>query len=281
MMKAAFAVLLLLCIVLPARADVRLQGVPWGPELPPGTTIAAGGVGGDTVLGVGGPTPPDGVQVLSLDTRTLTSNHIALRGTIGPNHTQGTVRVVMWAEYVDGKRFNSEAFFHPLGGTSELSALWNEFTLPMHSLGSTPVRLTLRVIMSGEGRITFGPMSLWDITPLAAPRPSNVWWNVGAGAWIGSIAGSLMGLIGALCGYLGSRTKYGLVFVVMLATMSVGIVVLVVGVVAACIKQPYEVYVPLLLIGFIATAVFTPLLFQCRRLQRQSELRKIRALDAS
>jgi hypothetical protein len=102
------------------------------------------------------------------------------------------------------------------------------------------------------------------------------------GGWIGGIGGACLGLIGALIGVLGSRPKYiGVASAVMLVTIVAGFALLVVGMVAVCLHQPYAVYYPLLLSGLLTMGLLIPLFFYARRLRQQNELRKMRAMDAS
>jgi hypothetical protein len=210
---------------------------------------------------------------MTLDTSHLASHHIALLGSISPDRATGDVTFVMWAEFPDGKRHNSEAVVHLDG--SQVG--WSDFRLPMHSADSPPVRITLSVIMVGEGGIILGPVALLDITP-----PTDAWWSNRSGGWVGAILGTSLGLIGALIGVLGSRPKYlRLASGIMLLAIAVGIVLLLTGIGAVCLKQPYAVYYPLLLSGGLTTAIMAPLFIQARRRQQQNELRKIRALDAS
>ncbi|MEO6052839.1 MAG: hypothetical protein ABIP97_02400 [Chthoniobacterales bacterium] len=60
----------------------------------------------------------------------------------------------------------------------------------------------------------------------------------------------------------------------------IGSLLLLSGSITAIIRQPYEIYSPLLLLGLIGTAIFSAATVALIKITRQEELRKIAAMDA-
>jgi hypothetical protein len=129
---------------------------------------------------------------------------------------------------------------------------------------------------------TPGMIALAAITSSPAPAHVKAWWSDRFAGYAGGILGGAMGLEGAVIGILGSRGRYPrLTFILMLAAVAVGVVLLIAGVIAACLHQPYGVYYPLLLGGFLNAVIYGNIIRVFRRIRRQIELRKIHAMDAS
>jgi hypothetical protein len=82
--------------------------------------------------------------------------------------------------------------------------------------------------------------------------------------------------IGILCGM---GLKRGLVLAALWSLLVIGASTLIVGLLAAALAQPYEVFYPLLLCGAIATPIALVGLPMARRRYEWVELRKMRALD--
>ena len=86
------------------------------------------------------------------------------------------------------------------------------------------------------------------------------WWTDQAAGWIGGGLGGLIGLLGAgfgvAAGLLAPRGKgRPIVKALGVAMLALGGASLITGVVALFAAQPYHVYYPLLLIGFIGVLV--------------------------
>ena len=110
------------------------------------------------------------------------------------------------------------------------------------------------------------------------------WFGVTTGIWLGAGGGSLVGLLGGLLGvFTGLWAPKGLHRGVILGSYSVlrlvGVVALVTGVVALFHKQPYHVYYPLLLLGFILVVVMSGVLPGVKRQYEFAEQRKLQAAD--
>jgi hypothetical protein len=110
----------------------------------------------------------------------------------------------------------------------------------------------------------------------------NDWWTTQDAALIGAIGGSLVGVIGGLFGSaVGICAPRGIARGPVLGTHAVlivlGGVVLLGGVTALLAGQPFHVFFPLLLCGFILTSVFGALLPVVRQRYSQSEERRMEA----
>ena len=108
------------------------------------------------------------------------------------------------------------------------------------------------------------------------------WWTDHQAAWIGGIGGSVIGGLGGLLGTVGGicapRGKCKtLVLGMNYFVLALGWSLLIAGVVALAIRQPYAVWYPLLLGGGILAVVDTALtpLFHIR--YREAENRRLQA----
>ena len=108
------------------------------------------------------------------------------------------------------------------------------------------------------------------------------WWTDQQGAYVGGIAGSVVGILGAVMGGLcGMCVPYGrckgLVYGLSAFMLGGGIIALVTGVTAVLLDQPYAVYYPPLLLGFICTTVVGGLIPVIRRRYREADHRRLEA----
>jgi len=109
------------------------------------------------------------------------------------------------------------------------------------------------------------------------------WFDPQKAGLIGGIIGACIGGAGAIIGSTcwlfirkgWKRLVYGMFGTVI--TVSVGL--LVTGLIALFMKQPYHVWYPFLLSGVIGTVVFSPLFLVMRRLFTVMEMRKMQAKD--
>jgi hypothetical protein len=108
------------------------------------------------------------------------------------------------------------------------------------------------------------------------------WWDQQTAALVGGLLGAglgtIAGLYGALAGTLCSRgAARTLVIATHVTILLGGAVVLVAGVIAIILGQPYHVFFPLLLPGVVICAVMGPLLPVINTRYRQAEQRRIEA----
>ncbi len=109
----------------------------------------------------------------------------------------------------------------------------------------------------------------------------DAWWTDRQAGMIGAIVGVTVGLFGALVGMLGGlglarRFVLGMMIVGSVA----GFVLLIAGIVAFVMKQPYGVWYALLHPGFLMSILFTVLYPVAKRGYAMRELRKMQAMDA-
>jgi len=110
----------------------------------------------------------------------------------------------------------------------------------------------------------------------------NVWWTSRTAGIFGGIGGSVVGLVGALVGIFTSIGKFRrFVLSLMIVWVVFGVICLVIGVVSLLSEQPYAVYYPLLLFGFLCTLLPACLYRGVRKRYEEFELRKLAARDVS
>lgn len=108
------------------------------------------------------------------------------------------------------------------------------------------------------------------------------WWTAQHAAWIGSIGGSALGVLGGVigtaAGVLAPRGKgRGLVLGAMTAIPALGGLGLAAGLAALATGQPYHVWFPLCLLGGMMAAIFGPLIPVVRMRYREAERRRLEA----
>jgi hypothetical protein len=137
-----------------------------------------------------------------------------------------------------------------------------------------PTEANFKLSLPSIGTVYLRPIKL-----LGTASSSN-WWTPEQGGMIGGIGGAIIGCFGALTGMLASRGKARkLVLALTKVFIVLGIFLLLAGAVAAAIKQPYLVYYPLLLAGFILTIVFSINLPSIQRRYDELEIRRMTSVD--
>ena len=213
------------------------------------------------------------VTVLTIDRPKIASPRYALTGQIRYEGVDAAGYLELWNHFPDGSQY----FTRTLGDAGPMMKLegtsgWRAFALPFDSTGAPPpTRLVLNVVLPGRGVVYLGPVRLTDV---AASGSEN-----SAGA-LGSIAGGLIGSVGALIGVLTSLGR-GRRVVTIAAQLLIagGAVAFAIGLVVAARGQPYTAYYPLLLTGFLATVIPLSVLPAIRKRYEEIELRAMRARD--
>jgi len=108
------------------------------------------------------------------------------------------------------------------------------------------------------------------------------WWTDQQAAMFGGILGGALGglggLMGTIAGICAPRGKCkALVYSLHFFLVAVGVIALGAGIVALLVHQHWAVYYPLLLIGFILTAVAGSLIPVIHQRYRQAERRRLEA----
>ncbi len=108
------------------------------------------------------------------------------------------------------------------------------------------------------------------------------WWTSQEAGLFGAMAGSAVGVVGALIGTLaGAYARQGKLKPVVMALLALLTFAcggsLVAGITALVVKQPYHVWFPLLLLGIIGVSVGAGLIPVINNIYRQAEHRRFEA----
>ena len=211
-----------------------------------------------------------------VDDPKITGDRYSVVGRVRYEGVEGAGYLEMWSVFADGGRY----FTRTLAGSGPLGKLhgtsgWRAFELPFFLEGNAPPnRLELNVVLPGRGIVVLGPLSL-------APAGSAAgWWSERTAGVVGAIAGSVIGLIGAVFGVLAARARARrFVIGALLGMVAIGAVLLGVDVVAVVTGQPSHVWYPVLLAGAIPFVLGLALWRPVRGRYAEVELRRMRALD--
>lgn len=129
-------------------------------------------------------------------------------------------------------------------------------------------------------------LALADLAPPpkkggADPSTVQPWWDEETAGYLGGLVGGSVGLLGAAYGItagLGVARRFVLMSTLILAC--VGVAVLLAGLIAMGIGQPYHVYFLPLLIGGIMASVFGFNYPVIKRRNEQMELQRMSAQDS-
>jgi hypothetical protein len=149
-----------------------------------------------------------------------------------------------------------------------------KLTVDNTRIESLPTHLELKLSLPAHGTVYLRPIKL------LGTAHSFDWWSEKQAGLIGGIGGSIIGCCGALVGVLASRGKARKFVLALTKTFIVlGIFLLLAGTIAAALKQPYAVYYPLLLMGFILTLVCSINLPSIQRRYDELEIRRMTSVD--
>jgi hypothetical protein len=275
-MKALFHACLAFCLIATAAAQAQLLGFDWKNSTVPGGTVVT--LDGTSVLRIENTNSmPLTVRLMTVSNPPVTGQFYALTGEVRYEKVQGDGYLEMWNCFATMKpSFPEEKYFsRTLGDSGELAKIsgtsgWRKFSLPFYRTGSSspPTRLEVNLVLPGSGTVYL--------------RPSTVgWWSEGQAGLIGGIGGSVIGcfgaLLGTLCGF-GKARRFVLTMIMILSAL--GILLALAGIVALVQKQPYSVYYPLLLGGFICAPVFGVNLRAVRKRYDDLEIRRMTSMDA-
>ena len=158
---------------------------------------------------------------------------------------------------------------------------WDMYEFPItpayYDNETRPKGLSFRLSWPASGTIYLRPIKL-----LGWASSLGGWWSPQQAGLVGGIGGSVIGCLGGLLGVLAGLGKARR-FVLAMAKVfiALGILLLIAGVVAIAAKQPYAVYYPPLLMGFILTLVFSVNLPSIRRRYDELEIRRMTSIDAT
>ncbi|MCP4785942.1 MAG: hypothetical protein GY903_27800 [Fuerstiella sp.] len=233
----------------------------------------------------------DAPQPLTVRLATLESPRISkpcylVRGEIRYEGVQQPGYLEMWSHFAGGGRYFSRTLSSsgPMGTIHGTSG-WREFILPFRagSDSGPPSRLEINLVLPAQGKVWIGPLYVSEFTEQewsSATAAEGAWWGNRTGALIGGILGPLSGIMGAVVGILCGLGRGKTVCLSICWTAVVfGVVCLVAGIAALFQSQPYVVYYPLLLVGFIATVVMGGVLPTVRKRFSDAELGRMEAMD--
>jgi len=218
------------------------------------------------------------LPLVVIDKPGISGTGYVVNGEVSYEGVGGRGFLEMWSVFADGKAY----FSRTLGSAGPMAALSGSsgprrFELPFYLEGApAPDRLEVNLVLPAGGRVSIGPLTLRALDS----NGSDAWWTDSSGAWIGGLAGSVLGVTGALTGVLaGLRRGRRFVVAAIPVVVVLGVAAFATGVLAAALGQPRAVFYPLMLTGAIAVAVFGLIRVPVRRAYQDDELRRMRALD--
>ncbi|HTS02564.1 MAG TPA: hypothetical protein VMN04_08570, partial [Thermoanaerobaculia bacterium] len=207
------------------------------------------------------------------------------RGEVRGEGIEGQGYLEMWSFFAGGGRYFSRTLAQagPMGSLSGTFAS-RPFILPFTAEpGMVLEKLAVNVALPGRGTVVLGPLRLVELDPgddfALAP---GAWLTPRQLARAGAIGGSLLGLLGAVVGVAVSRGRARALAVGLLRALFVlGVAALAGAAVAWKDGQPQELLFLLLLVGILGSVLPAALLGRVRRRYEESELRRMKALDAA
>ncbi|MGD0552097.1 MAG: hypothetical protein ABSB25_05540 [Sedimentisphaerales bacterium] len=236
--------------------------------------------------------------ILTINDPCIRTANYAITGQVRYSGANGMGYLEMWNHFPDGKMYFSRTV-DDSGPMLSGSTNWLPFSLPFYINDATkmrPVKLDFNVVLIGPGTVYLGPLKLVQFEKdesAATSGAKNAWWNDRTAGWLlggigGGVGGSVIGTIWLIIGILtGLGTGRKVCFWLLGITFAFGLIVMTVGLgsglAALAFSQPYAVWYPLLLLGFLLGMVSTILclvLFRPIKLRyEQVELRKMHAMD--
>jgi hypothetical protein len=218
--------------------------------------------------------------VLIVDPPPVKGPQYALTGQVRYEDVEGTGYLELWNHFPDGGAYFSRTLAEvgpmmKLQGTSG----WRAFTLPFDATGAPPpTRLVVNLILPGRGVVFLGPVRFVEGMP-GFDEAAGWTLDRASGLW-GGLAGGFVGVVGALIGVLTSLGRARrLVAAATKVLIAGGTVAFAAGVVALSQSQPYAVYYPLLLVGFLSAVIPLGLRSSIHKRYEELELRRMRAHD--
>ena len=287
----ALASIALAVFAAPVSAERRVTEIRWsalkaegrlvqGEVVPPG-----GGVAFESLKVTNPDGSPRTIPLFVIERPGIEGPRYAIRGDVRGEGIEGRAYLEMWNFFPGGGTY----FSRTLAGSGPMASLggtfaFRAFVLPFSAEpGMKPEKLAVNVAFPGRGTVVLGPLRLVELGPGDDPLlPTGAWLTSRQVGLVGGIGGGVLGLVGALVGFLASRGQARPVVLALLRGMlAVGILSLAALAVGWWSGQPREVLLPFLLLGAICTAVPAGLLGKVQRQYDELEFRRMKALDAS
>jgi hypothetical protein len=272
-------------LAVPASAQaLKWDEVQSTKQLTSGTVLPPEGGSSFHRLRIDGSGQASTVAILTFERPSVKGPRYALTGQVRYEGIEGVGYLELWNYFPGGGQYFSRTLAESgpmmkLNGTSG----WRTFTLPFDATGAPPpTRLVFNLVLQGKGVVYFGPLQLVDTPGGVDSRDSGGWTLEQTAGLLGGVGGSLVGGIGALIGVLTALGRARR-FVDLAAKLLVilGMSAFVGGLLALSRSQPYAVYYPLLLLGFICAVLPLGLLPMIRKRYEDIEFRRMRAHDLS
>ena len=227
------------------------------------------------------------ILIATIENPPIAKQHFALNGWIQHQGVEGNGYLEMWVVFPDGSRFFARTLevagpLQSLSGDSD----WRRISLPFQMSDDPkapqPSELIVNAVLPGAGEVMLSDLTLTEADNLAAVmKPEGAWWTDRMGGLIGGLGGSFIGLMGAVIGVMaGLGRGRAVVNSLLIAMTGLGPVLLLAGIVALALGQPYGVYYPLLLGGCLCTMLGIVGLVVTRQRFEATEMRRMQALDA-
>jgi hypothetical protein len=234
------------------------------------------------------------VPLLRIEKPAVKGVWYGVTGRVRYERVEGEGYLEMWSVFPAKSSGASERrfFTRTLGATGEMrtisgSSPWRSFSLPFNRSASPepPEALEVNLQLPGRGLVLLDSLKLVEYSgepaSLLNPGTSGAWWSARQGNLFCAVGGSVLGCLGGMIGWLGSRGRSRrLVLTVCGGMFWGGLLCLGVGIVGVVLRQPFLVWYPPLLLGLISTSVMG---FGYRRIRAgyaALELRRMAASDA-
>ena len=226
-------------------------------------------------------------RIVTLESPGISKFHYKVQGRIRYEGVEQPGYLEMWSHFAKGGPYFTKTLSDsgPMGVIHGASAS-REFILPFQSSAAsgTPLKLEINLVLPANGKVWISPLSISQFDENEwgdAMTAEGAWWGNRTASLIGGILGPLLGIMGAIVGTLsgmgrGRKVAIGICWFSIVS----GSVFLVAGLVAVAMSQPYAVYFPLLLMGFLSTVIMSSVLPITRKRFEDAELRRMEAMDA-
>ena len=243
-----------------------------------GHATSVKGPNGEAAIEVIGGEKASSTVLINCDAPELSTHQYVVRGRVQYEGIVGDGYLELQNDFGDKKVYFTRTLSQ-FGGLKKLhgSSDWREFELPFHAdPGMKPIKLSLILVLKGQGKVIVSQPRFSNLADSAA-----AWWTNQQGGVVGGVVGSLFGILGGLIGWSATWGKSRkLTMGLCSAGIAIGCASLAVGAIAAVLQQPFHVYYPLLLAGFVSVCVIGANLRTISQRFQADEFRRIQAIDA-